>query len=109
MSINADWHGMYHALVVDWSLVCDAAGLEGDASAAEVIAALKQPATGSVPAGPSALREALERLVSVSWCVATSGGTEGKWCCNHDVPMADDNDCLLVRDCRAALANEADR
>lgn len=37
--------------------------------------------------------EAAEEMLQEVVCHATSGGTEGKWCIEHDVPMRDDMQC----------------
>jgi hypothetical protein len=40
----------------------------------------------------------LRTLAGEQFCVATSGGTEGKWCCNHDdFPMVGETDCALMQ------------
>jgi hypothetical protein len=76
-------------------------------------------AKGSTDAADAALiaesRNALPALLAVAelaremleevWCVATGGGTGGKWCMNHDTPMMDDGaDCATAERWRAALA-----
>lgn len=44
------------------------------------------------------LRDVLRDLAGEQFCVSTSGGTEGKWCCNHDdQPMVDETECALMR------------
>lgn len=44
------------------------------------------------------LRDVLRTLAGEQFCVSTSGGTEGKWCCNHDdFPMVGETDCALMQ------------
>lgn len=51
------------------------------------------------------LRDVLRTLAGEQFCVATSGGTEGKWCCNHDdFPMVGETDCALMQRVWEALA-----
>ena len=51
-----------------------------------------------------AVAEAAGRLLDDQYCPATSGGTEGKWCLNHDAPMVDDLKCWTVAALADALA-----
>lgn len=51
-----------------------------------------------------AVAEAAGRLLDDQDCPATSGGTEGKWCLNHDAPMVDDLKCWTVAALADALA-----
>jgi hypothetical protein len=50
-----------------------------------------------------ALEAALGDAVAEAWCVATSGGTGGKWCINHDTPMATETECHWLDSLRSCL------
>lgn len=50
------------------------------------------------------LRAALTEAIAEAYCPATAGGTEGKWCLNHDTPMVTPAICAMVKGWMAALA-----
>lgn len=54
-----------------------------------------------------ALRAALTEAISEAYCPTTAGGTEGKWCLNHDTPMVNEDRCAMVEGWMAALATPA--
>jgi hypothetical protein len=54
------------------------------------------------------LRAALEEAIGEASCPTTSGGTEGKWCLNHDTPMADAGICVMVKGWLSALARPSE-
>lgn len=51
-----------------------------------------------------AVADAAAEMLDEVMCHATSGGTEGKWCIEHDVPMTGANQCFTSDRWRAALA-----
>jgi hypothetical protein len=53
-----------------------------------------------------ALEAALGDAVDEAWCVATSGGTGGKWCVNHDTPMDTETECHWLGSLRSCLAGK---
>ena len=52
-----------------------------------------------------AVVEAFRDLLAEQSCPSTSGGTDGKWCLNHDDQrMVDDERCHLIVWCHGVLS-----
>lgn len=64
----------------------------------------RDAALAAARAESDALRAALTEAIAEAYCPTTAGGTEGKWCLNHDTPMVTPAICAMVEGWMAALA-----
>ncbi len=69
---------------------------------------IQNEAIRTAEARVAALEGALRDLLAEQFCPASSGGSEGRWCLQHDdQPMASETECALIADARAVLAGAA--